>query len=195
MSAPETRAMIVETADDLFYQQGFERTSFADIAARTGLSRGNFYYHFRTKDDILDAVIERRLAMTREMLASWSAGSESPEARIRCFIRILIMNRAKIMAWGCPVGTLSSELSKLDHVARQRAAGVFELFRDWLAAEFAALGAGKEAEPLALHLLMRSQGVATLAAAFRDKAFVAREVDEMCRWLDGQIRRFARDAN
>lgn len=55
--ATTTRHQIVEAADRLFYERGFEATSFADIAAVVGLSRGNFYYHFRTKDEILEAVI------------------------------------------------------------------------------------------------------------------------------------------
>ena len=45
-------------ADRLFYRQGYEHTSFADIADAVRISRGNFYYHFKTKDEILDAVID-----------------------------------------------------------------------------------------------------------------------------------------
>ena len=52
MAATDTRAQIVEAADQLFYERGFEHTSFADIAAQVQISRGNFYYHFRTKDEI-----------------------------------------------------------------------------------------------------------------------------------------------
>ena len=68
MDPTPTRQRIIDAADDLFYRQGFEHTSFADIAASVGLSRGNFYYHFKTKDDILDAVIVKRLADTRALL-------------------------------------------------------------------------------------------------------------------------------
>ncbi|HBU98755.1 TetR/AcrR family transcriptional regulator, partial [Thalassospira lucentensis] len=66
-----TRDRIIETADILFYQQGFEATSFADIALAVGISRGNFYHHFKTKDDILDGVINHRLANTEQMLDRW----------------------------------------------------------------------------------------------------------------------------
>lgn len=192
MGARNTREEIVAAADDLFYRSGFSGTSFADIAGAVKLSRGNFYYHFRTKDEILDAVIERRLEATRNMLDAWSQEGASPAARIECFIRILIMNQEKIMAYGCPVGTLCQELAKLDHAARVRAADVFSLFRDWLAAEFEALGADAEATPLALHVLSWSQGTAALANAFRDEAFVRREVDGMCGWLAMQEKRFSK---
>lgn len=180
---PSTRDQIVEKADTLFYEGGFEATSFADIATAVGISRGNFYHHFKTKDDILDAVISRRMEKTRAMLDGWR--SEGPRERILSFIEMLIANRARIMAFGCPVGTLCSELAKLDHAAQHRAADILGLFRDWLAEQFRALGAGARAEALALHLLAWSQGVATLATAFRDESFIRGEVAGIEHWLAG----------
>ncbi|MDQ0504143.1 TetR/AcrR family transcriptional regulator [Xanthobacter agilis] len=186
MGANETRQQIVDVADRLFYEHGFEATSFADIAKDVGLSRGNFYYHFKTKDEILDAVIERRMANTRAMLGAWEQDTESPTDRIRSFVHILIANRMKIMAHGCPVGTLCNELAKLDHTAKGDAARLFSLFRDWLARQFIALGRAANADALALHILMRSQGVATLATALRDEDFIRREVADMEAWLLAQ---------
>jgi len=178
-----TREHILLAADQLFYQQGFESTSFANIADAVGISRGNFYHHFKSKDDILEAVIALRTERTQAMLDQWEAQGGTPEERIRCFIQILIANRTKIMAHGCPVGTLSSELAKLDHSLQEKAASLFTLFRAWLARQFVALGRKKDADALAMHLLARSQGVAMLANAFRDKAFVQSEVDQMNQWL------------
>ncbi|MBL8571194.1 MAG: TetR/AcrR family transcriptional regulator [Phreatobacter sp.] len=192
MAATETRRQITEAADTLFYERGFEATSFADIAAAVGLSRGNFYYHFKTKDEILEAVIDLRMAKTRAMLAGWAAGADEPVGRIAGFIHMLIANRAGIMAHGCPVGTLCSELAKLDHVAKDRATELFGLFRDWLAQQFSALGRDDDAERLALHLLVRSQGIAALATAFRDEAFIRREVAAMETWLAGELPGLAR---
>jgi TetR/AcrR family transcriptional regulator, transcriptional repressor for nem operon len=184
MAKPSKRDQIEETADILFYQNGFAATSFADIAAALGISRGNFYHHFKSKDDLLDAVISRRQSATRAMLRDWEA-TASPQARIIGFIQILITNRAKIMAYGCPVGTLSTELGKLDHAAQGRAAEIFGLFRDWLATQFAAMGHDDDAEALALHLLGRSQGVAVMAAAFRDEGLLRSEVACLKGWLQG----------
>ncbi|MFG1191945.1 TetR/AcrR family transcriptional regulator [Xanthobacter flavus] len=180
MPASDTRAAIVEAADRLFYENGFASTSFADIAAAVKLSRGNFYYHFKSKDEILAAVIALRLERTRQMLEQWEAEGADAEGRILSFIGILIANRAKIMRFGCPVGTLCNELAKLDHAAGADAARLFSLFRDWLAREFRALGHSEdEAARLAMHLLARSQGVATLASSIGDEAFIDAEVAEM----------------
>ncbi|MCH8620493.1 TetR/AcrR family transcriptional regulator [Undibacterium sp. TS12] len=178
-----TRDHILEAADQLFYEHGFDNTSFADIADAVGISRGNFYYHFKSKDDILTAVIALRAEKIQTMLEQWDVEGGSPEERIRCFIRILITNRASIMMHGCPVGTLTSELAKLDHASQSQANSLFTLFRAWLTRQFVALGQKKDADMLAMHLLARSQGVATMANAFHDEAFIKSEVDQMYRWL------------
>lgn len=181
--ARSARSRIVAVADRLFYERGFEATSFADIATDAGLSRGNFYYHFRSKDEILAAVIALRMERTRAMLAAWESETSDPASRLLAFANILIANCAKIMAHGCPVGTLCTELAKLEHGAQNEAAAIFTLFREWLTQQFVALGHGQSADALAMHLLMRSQGVASLATALRDEAFIAREVDALAAWL------------
>ncbi len=189
MSAQTTRGQIVEAADQLFYHHGYEHTSFADIAEAVQISRGNFYYHFKSKDEILDAVISLRLANTQAMLDRWETEGQHPADRIRSFIGILIANRMKIMRYGCPVGTLCSELAKLDHVAQEQANKIFTLFRDWLRRQFTLLGLEAEADALAMHVLARSQGVATLANAFHDETFLRNEVDQMRDWLEACIER------
>lgn len=184
MDTRSTREKIIDAADALFYQQGFEHTSFAHIADAVQISRGNFYHHFKSKDEILDAVIAARLVRTQAMLESWSSSSESPRDRIQSFIQILIRNLGQIKRYGCPVGSLSMELAKLDHASKDGAKALFALFRTWLRDRFEEMGCGAESDALAMHLLGRSQGVATLASAFRDAAFVRHEVAQMCSWLD-----------
>jgi AcrR family transcriptional regulator len=183
MSHQTTRDHIVEAADQLFYRRGYEHTSFSDIADVVRISRGNFYHHFKAKDEILDAVINRRLAHTRNMLDRWDIEGSHPADRIRSFIDMLVANRADIKRYGCPVGTLCAELAKLDHAARPEANALFTLFRIWLRRQFALLGRQAEADALAMHLLARSQGVATLASCFHDETFIRQEVEQMYEWL------------
>ncbi len=184
MSDKTIRDQIVEAADRLFYRQGYEHTSFTDIADVVQISRGNFYYHFKSKDEILEAVIARRLADREMMLERWEREGKEPADRIRSFINILIANRADIKRYGCPLGTLSSELAKLNHAAQGEANALFTLFRTWLRRQFTLLGRKKDADALALHLLARSQGVATLANAYCDEKFIRQEVQQMYDWLE-----------
>ncbi len=193
MSDKTTRDRIIEAADQLFYQQGYEHTSFSDIADAVQISRGNFYYHFKTKDEILDAVINLRLANTQKMLEHWEIQGERPADRIRSFIHILLANRAKIKRYGCPVGTLCTELAKLNHAAQGEANKLFTLFRTWLRRQFTLLGRKDDADELAMHLLARSQGIATLASAFHDEQFIRQEVELLCDWLEQYTEDDARD--
>jgi len=183
MPEANTRQHIIEAADDLFYRQGYESTSFADIANVVEISRGNFYHHFRSKDEILDAVIAARLGHTHAMLEQWEHAGRSPPDRIRLFIEILLRNRDSILQHGCPVGTLTMELAKLRHPSQSAATTVFTLFRTWLRTQFERLGADAP-DALAMHLLARTQGVAVLANAFADPAFVQHEVEQLCAWLE-----------
>ncbi|MEW8468921.1 MAG: TetR/AcrR family transcriptional regulator [Candidatus Thiodiazotropha sp.] len=184
MAQRGTRHQIVKAADDLFYRRGFEHTSFADIAKVVNISRGNFYHHFKSKDEILDAVIEARLQRTEHMLVDWEEEGASPQDRIKRYLRILLTNWTMIKDYGCPVGTLCTELAKLNHGSKDEASKVFTLFRLWLKQQFTLLGCRDEADGLALHVLAWSQGVATLGNAFNDLEYVTREVDKMCAWLD-----------
>lgn len=184
MTTRTTRDSIVDAADELFYRKGFNHTSFADIADAVQISRGNFYYHFKTKDEILDAVIAHRVDKTRAMLDAWEQTGDSPVARLRAFSGMLIANRDPIMQHGCPVGTLCAELAKLGHAAQHDANALFLLFRDWLARQFEQLGYTDDAQAMALHLLVRSQGIAGLANALHDEEFLRRETGYINQWLD-----------
>ena len=185
MADKTTRERIVAEADRLFYERGYELTSFSDIADAVGISRGNFYYHFKSKDEILDAVIGKRMMSTSGMLEEWESQSDSPSERIKGFIRIVVTNRAQIIRHGCPVGTLCSELAKIGHPAQPQSNQLFALFRTWLCQQFVLLGHETDADSLAMHVLAFSQGIALLAQAFQDERFIQREADRMCAWLDG----------
>jgi AcrR family transcriptional regulator len=182
-----TRQQIVNAANRLFYQQGYEPTSFASIAEVVGISRGNFYYHFKTRDEILAAVIEARLDSTHQMLAHWQQSVASPLERVCRFVEIVVVNRGDIENYGCPVGTLTNELAKLEHPLRAHAVGVFELFRHWLREQFEALGRKADADDLALYVLSFSQGAATLSNALGVRDYVQREVNRLNGWLVEQF--------
>lgn len=57
--AEERRNEILDAADELFGQKGFDGTSTNDILEKVGIARGTLYHHFKSKEDIMDALIER----------------------------------------------------------------------------------------------------------------------------------------
>ena len=57
--AAERRKEILDVAEELFVTKGYDKTSTNDILDRIGIARGTLYYHFKSKEDILNAMIER----------------------------------------------------------------------------------------------------------------------------------------
>ncbi len=57
--AEERRNEILDAADELFGQKGFDGTTTRDILEKVGIARGTLYHHFKSKEDIMDALIER----------------------------------------------------------------------------------------------------------------------------------------
>lgn len=57
--AEERKNEILDAANALFAQKGFDGTSTNDILEKVGIARGTLYYHFKSKEDIMDALIER----------------------------------------------------------------------------------------------------------------------------------------
>lgn len=57
--AEERREEILDAAEKLFATKGFDNTSTGDILDAVGIARGTLYYHFKSKEDILDGVIQR----------------------------------------------------------------------------------------------------------------------------------------
>lgn len=68
--AEERRNEILDAAEELFGTKGFEHTSTGDILERVGIARGTLYYHFKSKEDILDGVITRMTGRLMEQAES-----------------------------------------------------------------------------------------------------------------------------
>ncbi len=71
--AEERRNEILDAANELFGKKGFDGTSTNDILEKVGIARGTLYYHFKSKEDIMDALIERynvRILAAAQKIAS-----------------------------------------------------------------------------------------------------------------------------
>jgi TetR/AcrR family transcriptional regulator, transcriptional repressor for nem operon len=181
----QVRGRILDAANRLFYERGFNRTSFTDIADAADIPRGNFYYYFRSKDQILGAVIDARLDDISSMLKRWSSTIDDPRDRLKRYLKIAVNEAPEVVLHGCPMGSLNQELIKDQTVLREQARKMFDLFGGWLEEQFGALGNSKDAaSDLARHLQARMQGIALLGAVYNDTEFITREVRQLVRWLE-----------
>jgi AcrR family transcriptional regulator len=82
----DTRTRIQRTALDLFTERGYEATSLREIAEALGVTKAALYYHFKTKEEILDSLILDRLAKIEELIA-WAAEQPRSAELRREFVR------------------------------------------------------------------------------------------------------------
>ena len=89
--AEERRNEILDVAERLFGMKGFDHTSTNDILNEVGIARGTLYYHFKSKEDILDAMIGR---MTGQIVAAAKAIAGQKEVPVlqRLTMTLLALN-------------------------------------------------------------------------------------------------------
>ena len=179
-----TRQRIVEAANRLFYHKGYNQTSFSDVVEAAGVPRGNIYYYFKTKDEILESAIRYRMERIAQMLETWSGTYRTPIERLHRFIDILSNSSDAIMRYGCPMGTLNTELGKDQAELQEQAENLFKVFESWLSDQFAELGYAGRARELALRLMAFGQGINVMAHVHSDPAFLRREKEHLVQWVD-----------
>jgi len=179
-----TRAEIVACAKELFYRRGYGATSFSDIVDAAGLYRGNIYHYFKTKDEILEAVVAQRVQEFRALQEVWERQCPDPKERLVRFVEMIAEREEDLVRFGCPIGTINTELGKARCDLQGSAKALFDLFRDWLTTQFVALGREAEAQSLAFHLLGRAQGISLIAHVYHDPAVLQREVATLRAWVD-----------
>lgn len=179
------RQRIIDAADSLFYRRGYNQTSFQDISDATGIPRGNFYYYFKTKDEILDAVVSARIEEISHMLNRCDAETDDARERLLMFSNMLDYNREDVIESGCPIGTLSSELAKDDVSLHEKSRQAFILMRDWISRQFEAAGL-LNADDLAMDLLAKLQGATVMACAFKDADYIKRSHQEIKDWINSK---------
>ena len=185
-----TRQRIIDAANQLFYRKGYNRTSFTDVVDAAEVPRGNIYYYFKTKDDILKAVIANRLEIISAMLGDWDKSISQPLDRLERFVRIMYDSTPALLRSGCPMGSLTVELAKDQPQLKEEAKALFDLFQRWLANQFIDLGYPEEARDLSLRLLARGQGLIVIAQVYQDPGFLERGTQELNRWIE-ELARYA----
>jgi len=81
------RGQIIRESARLFREKGYDGTSVRDIAAATGLQSGSWVYHFKTKQDILAAVMEEGLQQALERIEAIGHQRLAPREHFRALLR------------------------------------------------------------------------------------------------------------
>jgi AcrR family transcriptional regulator len=178
----QRRDALVAAARTTLHEQGVHRTTLADVAAAAGVPVGNLYYYFKTKDDLIGAVLdayEDDYPTIRQLLDAQPTAQD----RLKTLVRLLIGAKDRITAHGCPIGSLCSELDKRDDALTRRGAEVLGRLVDIATTEFTALGRA-DARELGIALIAAYEGAALLANTMRDPSILTGEAARLQRWID-----------
>lgn len=130
MSNPSasTRDRIILAAVELFYSQGYEATGMAQLLKQARANSGSFYFFFKSKEDVLDAVLDWYLANLEPILIEpVYAATDDPVERI---FLLLDGYRQKILmthfTFTCPIGRLALEIDPARRKIHDKIAANFD---------------------------------------------------------------------
>jgi TetR/AcrR family transcriptional regulator, transcriptional repressor for nem operon len=180
---PGKRERLIAAATQLVHQQGVERTTLADIAKAADVPPGNVYYYFKTKDEVIAAVIQAHAQQIKTTLAVIDARHRSPRSRLKAFVREFTAQSETVAQYGCPLGSLCSELDKRVTDPGVPAAELMRLPIEWAQQQFRSLGR-PDAHDLAFDLLAAYEGSALLANTMRDPRILSGAARRIDHWID-----------
>jgi TetR/AcrR family transcriptional repressor of nem operon len=185
-----TREKVIVEAGLLFALKGYHDTTVEDILRAAGVTTGAFFHHFKSKEELAFAVIDRHMVRRREILdqieQSLPPGDEA-EPLTPVYKRLAaiaeMVRRREHARGGCVIGNLSTALADTHDGFRRRLSQCF----DEMAEEFVPhLGAAarahgktnpKQIQELARYIVSVIEGAIMLARARRDRRLIARQFD------------------
>lgn len=177
------RSLLAKAASRLIHQKGFNRTTLADIAKDANVALGSVYYYFKSKDDIAEAVIEKRLKDIDTLLQQRDEISD-PRHRLLALIDVWVGDRDIDARYGCPVGSLCYELAKGRGPLSGHAARPFRMLLEWCERQFKQIISPAQVKTAALHLIVTLQGASLIANAMGDPALILDETNYLKTWIE-----------
>lgn len=191
---PGTKEYIVEAASRLVHLKGFNHTSIEEILKESGVGKGNFYYYFKSKEELGYAIIENNLRRFSEEVTGKAFGhNRDAMAQLDDFLDILLdLHRKRNCAGGCRLGNMAMEMSDIHEGFRKRFQEVFDGWGVQVATILRKAQADGQLRghvdlpALAQFVIASVQGAILLAKVKQDVAILERCFEELKKyiWMD-----------
>lgn len=191
-SATGARERLLRAAFDIVRTKGYNATTVDDLCAAAGVSKGSFFHHFSSKEDLAIAAADHWSEVTGALFAA-APYHALPDARSRVLgyvdFRAAIL-QGEVAAFTCLVGTLVQEVYESSPAIREACARSIGGHAALLEADIAQAlaesrhGQGVDAPGLALHTQAVLQGAFVLAKAHHDAAVAAASIAHLHAYLD-----------
>lgn len=183
----ETKARILDTTQELVLAKGFAATSLDDIISATGLTKGAFFHHFRSKADLGRQLIERFAESDLAAFAEWSrqadALAEDPYQALLLFLKMFedwLDNLPQPFA-GCLLAVYVYESRLFEPGVHDYIAQALKRWQGYYEEKFAAAIASRpprvavDATELAESVVALLEGAFILARSYRDRTLISRQ--------------------
>ena len=182
-NSADTKRRIIDAAYGLFYRGGFARAGVDDIAEAAGVTKRTLYYHFDSKDALVEAVLANQNELALARIQSWAQRVTGDPASVveRLFAEFAAWARQP--QWrGSGFTRAAMEFAHLPgHPARVAARRHKARIETWLADQ---LGAGDKAPQLARQLMLLLEGCHSLILIHGDAAYADTAAAAACALLD-----------
>jgi TetR/AcrR family transcriptional regulator, transcriptional repressor for nem operon len=187
-----TRKAVIAAAMRLIHVHGYNAMALDDVLRESGVGKGNFYYHFKSKEDLGHAILDQIVDgfLERTLAPCFADPDGAPLGQIRCFLdRVLEAQRERNCVGGCVIGNLASELSDVHEGFRTRLATLFTAWQARLAAALESarrrgeLVRGSDPETMARFVIASLEGAILLAKVSKDIRVMEQCVGELKRYL------------
>ncbi|MEV4124491.1 TetR/AcrR family transcriptional regulator [Nocardia sp. NPDC049707] len=179
----ESRMLLLNAATALFTEKGYQQTTFADVAERSGISRGSIPWHFGSKEGLLGAVLDH----AAEILLEESAGEGSTVATLVDGAR-----RAAPLRTSLLFVTLYVEAVKPDSPIHDRYAALHDRLREsvkqWIERSSVRLPEAITSDDLAVLLVGAGIGIHLQWAMAPEKINMNRAFDKLGELFDTMLR-------
>lgn len=131
-----SKEKLIHSAIELISSRGFESMSVADILENSGVTRSNFYYHFKTKEELGLTVLDKMIAEMKEKLLQPTLLNDSltPKDKIEAlYLALEAKMKETGCMQGCPFTNLATETSDFYPEFREKLDHYFNYFEDILA--------------------------------------------------------------
>ncbi len=170
---PSAKERIVDAANRLFYAEGIRAVSVDAIAARAGITKKTLYYHFKSKDDLIEAYLTSRDQPNLALYEKWFAEADGSIADKVQAIFVKLATSARHPKWkGCGFLRTSAELANMPgHPAMKVGAAHKKKFEAWLSERFNEAGVG-EHDQLSRHIVLLMDGAFSTVLVHRDPDYI-----------------------
>ena len=144
---PDVRQRILDTASSLFYERGVRAVGVDLVVEASGVAKTSLYRHFRTKDDLIVAFLEREDV---EFWGHWdevgARHAADPAAELEAHMRWIGKRLARANYRGCPQINVAAEFAEAEHPSREVSRRHMQALRKRLAELARKLGAARPNE-------------------------------------------------